>query len=188
MNKNQVRQLISKKRNALAPEWLEIRSAQLTHRLQSTEAFHSAKIVALYKAIGGEVCLESLFTTCWKRGQRTCIPVFNEQGRYYQMAEITPATPFIIGNYGIQEPQNPDLLNLNEIDLIAVPGVAFDCDGNRLGRGGGYYDRMLSQFKGMSVGITFDFQVLSQIPSEKHDQPVDFVITETNSLNVPNER
>ena len=71
---------------------------------------------------------------------------------------------------------------------MVVPGVAFDRTGNRLGRGGGYYDRFLSGFQGVTAAVAFSFQLLDQIPIEKHDIPVDLVVTPQNILKVRNER
>ncbi|MDF7824561.1 5-formyltetrahydrofolate cyclo-ligase [Pontiellaceae bacterium B12227] len=182
ISKKQLRQEISEKRRALDSRWVEEANAEIIDRFQSLEVFQSSGIVALYKAIGGEVSLEPLFSNCWERGQRTCIPVFNEATRLYEMAEIEKSTPFRRGHYGIEEPMAPRLLNMEQIDLIAVPGVGFDAAGNRLGRGGGYYDRILAELSGISVGIAFNFQIYPAIPHEMHDKPVDFVVTETKFL------
>jgi 5-formyltetrahydrofolate cyclo-ligase len=133
---------------------------------------------------GGEVQLDSLFPICWEGGKRTCIPVYNEVLKIYEMAEITPTTEFITGHYGIREPVSPQLVPLSEIDLITVPGIAFDRSGNRLGRGGGFYDRMLSSFEGSTIAVAFDFQIYDQVPVEPHDKPVHAVITEIKVLNV----
>ncbi|MDF7806053.1 5-formyltetrahydrofolate cyclo-ligase [Pontiellaceae bacterium B12219] len=181
--KQQIRTTIAAKRDALDFQWLEAASAEISARFQTLDAFQSSETIALYKAIGGEVSLEPLFSKAWKLGKRTCIPVFNAKTRLYEMAEITTETEFRTGPYGIQEPVSPALLALSEIDLIAVPGVAFDAAGNRLGRGGGYYDRMLESFDGFSVGVSFDFQLLPEIPIEAHDQPLDAVVTETKMIN-----
>ena len=135
-------------------------------------------------AIGGGVSLQTLFSGCWKLDKRTCIPVFNEETKHYEMAEIIEDTPCRIGHYGIREPLSPAFVAMNEIDLVAVPGVAFDPNGNRLGRGGGYYDRLLEGFCGHATGIAFDFQLLPRVPADAHDQPVGCIVTETKILNI----
>ena len=180
--KDQLRSEIGKKRRTLDSEWLETASLAIVERFQSLEVFQPSEIIALYKAIAGEVSIEPLFSECWKRGKQTCIPIFNEKTRIYEMAEITESTSFRTGHYGIQEPVAPSLLEITKINLIVVPGVGFDSAGNRLGRGGGYYDRILAELRGISVGVAFDFQIFSDIPCENHDKPVDFVMTETKFL------
>lgn len=187
-SKSEIRKEIGEKRAALDVPWLERASAQITKNFQSLDVFRSSETVALYKAIGGEVNLEPLFSLCWSLNKRTFIPVFNATDRVYEMAEISCATEFVMGNYGIQEPVNPEIMDIGAIDLIAVPGVGFDLSGNRLGRGGGYYDRMLEAFSGLAAGICFDFQVLENIPVDLHDRPVSILVTETKSTKVSNER
>ena len=174
-------------RRALDPVWMAAASARIVESFQTLDAFGPSKMIALYKAIGGEVDLETLFSACWNAGKRTCIPVFNTESKIYEMAEVTAETHYSVGHYGIQEPLSPSLLSMGQIDLIAVPGVAFDRTGNRLGRGGGYYDRLLNGFSGVAAAVAFDFQILPKIPCEPHDKPVDFLVSETKIVNVCNE-
>ncbi len=181
--KQQIRTEISAKRKTLEPSWLETTSTQVAENIQMLDVFQSSKTVALYMTIGGEVSLQTLFPACWDLGKRTCIPIFNAETNLYEMAKIATDTPCRTGRYGIREPISPTLVAMDEIGLIAVPGVAFDLRGNRLGRGGGYYDRLLEGFCGDAVGIAFDFQLLPQIPTTRHDQPMQRIVTETKFLN-----
>lgn len=187
MSKERIRREIEVQRKTLDFQWLETASAQVVKNFQTLEAFKNAETVALYMAIDGEVQLDSLFSTCWKLGKRTCIPVFNADAGIYEMAEITAETRFKSGQYGIREPVAPELVSSNWIDLMVVPGVAFDRKGNRLGRGGGYYDRLLDGFSGHSAAVAFDFQLFPEIPHTSHDIPVDSIATETIIVEVQNE-
>ncbi len=182
-----LRREIDQKRHSLAPEWIKDASQRIVDRLLTLQAFREAKSIALYKAIGGEVDLDALFPVCWEQGKRTAIPVFNAGEDIYELAEITTATHFTVGNYGIREPVSPTLVSGSTIDLMVVPGVAFDHAGNRLGRGGGYYDRLLKDFAGISVAVAFDLQICPQIPCDSHDIPVGAVVTETKLIKVLNE-
>ncbi|MCK5675811.1 MAG: 5-formyltetrahydrofolate cyclo-ligase [Verrucomicrobia bacterium] len=183
-SKQQIRREIETQRKALDAQWLETASARVVETLLSMDVFQSAETVALYMAISGEVNLDSLFQKCRELGKRTCIPVFNTKEKLYEMAEITPETECLTGHYGIREPLSPCLFPMDNVDLVVVPGVAFDRKGNRLGRGGGYYDRLLEGFSGASSAVAFDFQVLPSIPLEQHDKPVDVLVTETEIMNV----
>ncbi len=183
-SKQGIRREIAAKRKALDPDWIQTASARVAENFRALAAFQSAKTVALYIAIGGEVNLETLFPTCWKLGKRTCIPVFNERTKLYEMAEIAADTPCRTGHYGIREPISPTLVSMDQIDLIAVPGVAFDPHGNRLGRGGGHYDRLLDGFSGDAAAVAFDFQILPRIPTNAHDKPVQCIATESKILNI----
>jgi 5-formyltetrahydrofolate cyclo-ligase len=186
-SKQDIRKQIEAKRRALDPQWLDGASARIVENFQTLEIFGSAGIVALYKAIGGEVDLDPLFSACWNANKRTCIPTFNAESKIYEMAEVTVETHYSTGHYGIREPLTPALLPMSKIDLIAVPGVAFDRAGNRLGRGGGYYDRLLDGFSGVAAAVAFDFQILPEVPAEAHDKPVDILVTEIKIVNLYNE-
>lgn len=186
--KNKLRKEIEAQRNALDFQWLEMASAQVARNFQTLETFHSAEMVALYMSIAGEIQMDALFPKCWKLGKRTCIPIFNAETKIYEMAEITRETHIKTGHYGIREPVYPSLISTESIDLMAVPGIAFDSQGNRLGRGGGYYDRLLNNFRGYSAAVAFDFQILKEIPCEPHDVPVNGIVTDTKLLKVRNER
>jgi 5-formyltetrahydrofolate cyclo-ligase len=185
--KLQLRREIAEKRKALDARWLEIASARIVENIKTLDSFQPSKNVALYMAIAGEVDLDALFSICWKMGKLTCIPVFNAESNLYEMAEVSAKTQYRIGNYGIREPISPTPVSMAAIDLIAVPGVAFDRNGNRLGRGGGYYDHLLKGFSGFVAAVTFDFQIRPHVPFEAHDEPVDALVTEMEIVNVLNE-
>jgi 5-formyltetrahydrofolate cyclo-ligase len=86
------------------------------------------------------------------------------------------------GAYNIEEPQGDDLVDVERLQLIVVPAMAYDAKGDRLGRGKGYYDRLLSRTKAVKVGICYDFQLVDDIPTEPHDVRVDFVICESATI------
>lgn len=177
MSKSSIRQEIALKRKTLTSQWIQANSLQVIKNIQSQAAFLAAQRLALYMAIGGEVDIEALFSLCWKQNKQTCIPIFNPTTQHYNLAEVSKSTQFTTGRYGIREPISPKLVSTDTLDLILVPGVAFDLQGNRLGRGGGYYDHLLKGFTGHTFGVAFDFQLRPSIPLEPHDQPVEKIIT-----------
>ena len=185
--KEQLRREVGDRRTALDPGWVRKASSRIVARLQGLDAYKSAKCIALYKAIAGEVDLENLFSTCWNSGKRTCVPVFNCSQNAYEMAETGSQTRYSRGNHGIQEPENASLVPVGDVDLIIVPGVAFDNNGNRLGRGGGYYDRILEGFCGVKAAVAFEFQLFADIPHETNDIPVNCIVTESKVYDVCNE-
>ena len=183
-NKDEIRQRIGQQRKLLEPDVVEASSRRIVKKLFSMEAFLSASTVALYLSAGNEVKLEELFLRCWKLGKRTMVPVLNTKKKAYEMAFRTRETILRTGRYGIREPENPEPGTLEEIDLIVVPGIAFDHKGNRLGRGGGHYDRLLNGFSGCSMGVAYDFQLVETLPVEAHDVPLDGVVTESCFIKV----
>jgi len=176
-SKKRIRAEIGARRRALRPERVQIASQEIISNLLNHPAFLSAQTVALYRALPGEVDLDSLFSECWARKKATAIPLFDAEKGGYELVEVFPETAYRIGHYGIREPVSPAPLSIDKVDLMIVPGVAFDSSGNRLGRGGGYYDQFLALFSGTAVGVAFDFQVLPEIPLEPHDRPVNLVLS-----------
>lgn len=181
-SKSQLRKEIEPLRKALKPEDISALSALVVKNFETLESFRTAKTVALYRAIAGEVNIDALFKTCWKLGKLTCIPVFNPASKTYKMTLVSAQTTYSTGHYGIKEPNSLIPIHIDKIDFITVPGVAFDPEGNRLGRGGGYYDCFLEGFSGTTAGVAFDFQVRPHVPVEAHDQPVDWVVTSTGIM------
>ena len=186
--KSQLRKQIAAIRKSLSEETVSLNSRHIVERILKLEPFQKAETIALYMAFGGEVELSPLFSICWELYKRTCIPVFNEQTKIYEMAEITAETKFKTGNYDIKEPENAHRIPMNAIDLMLVPGVAFSTDGKRIGRGGGYYDRLLKGYQGTAVGVAFDEQIVAEIPCEAHDLPVDYIVTPSKIFIARNER
>jgi 5-formyltetrahydrofolate cyclo-ligase len=87
------------------------------------------------------------------------------------------------GKFGVREPKPTcDVIPLGKFDLVLVPGIAFDLRGNRLGRGQGFYDRILSEASGVKCGVAYDIQMLEKIPTEAHDVKVNFVVTPNRCL------
>lgn len=89
-----------------------------------------------------------------------------------------------LGAFHIEEPQGDDIVPVELMELIVVPAVAYDRNGNRVGRGKGYYDRLLASSTAMKVGVGYDFQLVDEIDAEPHDVPVDMVITESHFIKV----
>jgi len=98
-------------------------------------------------------------------------------GNNLKISQIHNHSNLQMGKYGVLETKNKQEFEGN-IDLIIVPGLAFDKKGNRLGRGKGYYDRFLKRINGLKVGLAFDEQVIDNLPIEKHDVPLDLIITD----------
>lgn len=86
-----------------------------------------------------------------------------------------------LGAFHIEEPTGDETVSVNDIEMIVVPGMAFDSNGNRVGRGRGYYDRLLASTKALKVGVAYDCQMVDSIEVDSYDQPVDIVITETRT-------
>ena len=137
-------------------------SAKIMDQLEETDLFQQASCIALYHAIPGEVQTAGLIEK-WYRKKRLLLPLI--KGNDLQLLLYAGKESLKTGVFGILEPsEDCEAVPESEIDLIIVPGVAFDRQHNRLGRGKGFYDRLLSTLDVPKIGICYDFQLKDQIP------------------------
>jgi 5-formyltetrahydrofolate cyclo-ligase len=114
------------------------------------------------------------------------VPISNKKDNTLTLSHLKSWEELSLGSYGILEPRTEKIrkTNVEDIDLIIVPGVAFDEKGNRLGHGKGFYDRLLKKTKATVIGLAFEFQILENIPTDKNDVPVDMIITEKRIIRI----
>ena len=154
-------------------------SAKIMDRLEETD-LQQASCIALYHAIPGEVQTAGVIEK-WYRKKRLLLPLI--KGNDLQLLLYAGKESLKTGVFGILEPsEDCEAVPESEIDLIIVPGVAFDRQHNRLGRGKGFYDRLLSTLDVPKIGICYDFQLKDQIPAEPFDRKMDLIITEKEIL------
>lgn len=115
----------------------------------------------------------------WKEDKRLLLPAV--KGDNLIICNYHPEK-LKTGSYGIIEPQGNGITDLSVIDMIIIPGIAFDKKRNRLGRGKGYYDRLLPQVTGCKIGICYDCQITDLLPTEKHDIPMNYIISESGII------
>jgi 5-formyltetrahydrofolate cyclo-ligase len=138
--------------------------------------------IGLYFPIQNEVNIEPIFELLLSSGCRLFFPRSSVKDEYieYEMAEVTELQECKKSRYGILEPKEECLTEQTEnLDIWLVPGIAFSQQGIRLGRGGGYYDRLLQFAKKKKVGILYEVQLYNGIPEEAHDIKMDVLITES---------
>lgn len=154
------------------------KSKLITSKLLRNKVFKKAKIVMFYIAFGGEVNTEEMIREAQKTGKLICVPVCRKDRETMQPAILEDHAKLIKGPYGVLEPATRAQVEPKDLDLVIVPGVAFDKKGNRLGRGKGCYDRFLCSLsaKTASIGLAFDFQMLPLVPTACHDVSVKQVI------------
>lgn len=173
MEKNLLRQEIRKRKKAHTAEELATQSELILRKLARHPAFQEAERVMLYASLPDEV--QTLdFIEEWRERKHIILPTV--VGDDIVPVETTAGSRMVEGDFHILEPD--DKPYEGGFDLIVVPGMAFDREGHRLGRGKGYYDRFLAKYpEVMTIGICFDFQLLESIPTEPHDRLVEDVIT-----------
>ena len=156
-------------------------SVEAAQRLQNQPVWKKAKSVLFYSPIVGEIDLLPLIESALKSGKTVALPRYVEQRATYEVVRVNDIERDCIpGKFGISEPgPHCEAWMLNALDLALVPGLGFDLAGRRLGRGKGFYDRLLSKVAGAKCGVALDQQILTEIPAEDHDIRMDFILTPT---------
>jgi len=176
MTKEELRKEIKTEKAKYTPMELYIMSTEVIGRLLDNAHFNAAECVLLYYSLPDEVDTHDLIETLWECGVKVCLPRVVAGGGL-EVCLCQSAGELSAGAYGIMEPTGEALEDLSCIDVAIVPGFAFDAEGHRLGRGGGYYDRLLSTMEGIyKIGVGFDFQRRGTIPYEASDISVDAVV------------
>ncbi len=147
-------------------------------KLENTAAFMLADKILMYHSLPDEVDTRN-FLKKWGQRKNFYLPRVNGVN-----LDILPydETRLELGSFHIEEPTGNDTINPDEVEVIIVPAVAYDHQGNRLGRGKGFYDRLLGSTHATTIGIGYDFQLLDSLPVEEHDVPMDMVITQNTVI------
>ncbi len=154
-------------------------SARMAERVLRLPQYANAKRVMCYIGIGTEVNTYGLLREIIRSGRELYVPVTLPK-RQMKAARLTSFDQLHKGRFGIPEPVEYKEIAPEKLDLILVPGLAFDLNGNRLGYGGGYYDRFLPKTQAKRVGICYEEQLLPCVPAEEHDVPMDMLVTQSN--------
>jgi 5-formyltetrahydrofolate cyclo-ligase len=142
--------------------------------------WRTARSVLFYSALSDEMDLGPLINIALEEGKCVALPRFSESDGSYSVCQVAGRDSLRTGRYGILEPDlTAPSIPLKQLDLLFVPGLAFSQDGRRLGRGKGFYDRLLANVHGIKCGVCFDFQIQEQIPLEPHDIVLNCVLTPT---------
>jgi len=156
-------------------------SAQACTLLQRQKLWQEARAVLFYAPLSGELDVWPLVVKALEAGKTVALPQFVATTDGYVACQVRdPDGDLASGQFGIREPaRHCARMPLNQLDLVLVPGVAFDLHGRRLGRGKGYFDRLLTAVRGTTCGVAFDEQIVSKVPVEPHDQHVNCILTPT---------
>ena len=176
MTKDELRKWIRSEKKKISLNEKKQRSESIWEKLEKNEFFLKASVVLLYWSMDDEVYTHE-FVTKWATQKTLLLPVVD--GENLRIKPFTGIQNMIISEqFGIGEPIGNDFDDLSKIEVIIVPGVAFDKKRNRMGRGRGYYDKLLSTNNAYKIGVGFDFQIFDSIPTENFDIPMDCVISE----------
>ena len=181
-----IRKLIIQKRKALSNLKQNEKSLVIAQRLLDMGEFKTSKAVFCFLSTAHEVKTEEIILKAYRLGKDVLVPLLNPQEGNMQIVRVPSDAKFIIGKHGVREPslKTGEVVSSACIDFVVTPGLAFDTFGNRIGYGGGHYDKL---FKNISndvtrVAIGYDFQILESVPCSNFDESVHFIVTETKTL------
>ena len=182
MDKNEVRQLIKAYRQKLTDEDVKIQSRLIIDRLEKSDIYKTSENVFLYISYNREVDTYMLLSQCFMDGKKVYAPkVLSKTDMEFYC--IQNEHDLVSGYMGIMEPSDSCEKANTRDGLFIMPGLAFDYDFHRIGYGGGFYDRYLSEDNTfIKAALAFDFQLLESIPYEEHDLKPDYIITQTQFI------
>jgi 5-formyltetrahydrofolate cyclo-ligase len=163
------------RRNRLNHQEIAKRSKTIQEFVINSKEFQPAKVVGAYFAFGSEVTTELIIEYSKILGKKIALPRVEEDRITFY--ELSSTKSLIKSRFGVMEPTPYE--QIDEINILVVPGIAFDKKGNRLGYGKGFYDRLLSGKRTFfSIGLAYSFQLLENLPHDKHDKRLDAIASE----------
>lgn len=181
MDKKALRHEIQQRLVQISKEERIAKSKQICQRIIDAEVFGEASVVMAFLAMPHEVDLTLLILHAWQQGKTVAVPKVSWEQRHMISVELTSLeTGFKTHVHGLKNPVNGTPVPFDEIDLIVTPGLGFDKNGNRLGRGGAYYDNFFKHKKITAArwAVAFSQQLYDEIPHDGDDVPVDAIVTE----------
>ncbi len=184
MNKDDIRRHVKARKTLLTDTDRREAARRVFALLEKSAEFILAGNILMYHSLPDELSTLE-FIAKWNGRKRFFLPRVNGVN-----LEILPydSQRLALGSFHIEEPTGDDVTSIDEIELVVTPGVAFDRRGGRLGRGRGYYDRLLASTRAVKVGVGYDFQLVDEVPVEPHDVTMDAVITESGYILVRRSR
>ncbi|MFA5106086.1 MAG: 5-formyltetrahydrofolate cyclo-ligase [Candidatus Micrarchaeia archaeon] len=188
LTKKEIRESVSARRHAMGERQVILASQAIIDMLQGSDIYKKANSIFFYCSIKEEVYTHGAIASALSAGKTVILPRSNVKSLTLELYKIHSISELVKGAYGILEPI-PDKarqVQVSDIDLVIVPGVAFDKLGNRIGLGLGYYDRLLSGMvdTGRVCALAYSFQIVPEmeIPHDSHDVPMDYLISEDHVI------
>lgn len=177
--KQQLRKQKKEYRKQLTATYCQIHAERICTKLVQLSIYRKARSILFYMSIQKEVDMKQAIEQAWRDKKQVLLPRVDQENQCLQVIQVKHWSQLETGAYGIQEPhQSLKRMDPSQIDLVIVPGVAFDVKGYRLGYGGGYYDRFFARFPRLQrMGVAYPEQVVPTVYPEPHDQRLHFLLT-----------
>ena len=175
-----------KVRDTVTKEVLREGSRAVCRLILESSHWMQAEQIMLYMPLPDELDIKPLLLNGLENKKRVALPRFSTRNNVYEISEISSLNNLVAGKFGISEPSKTSKnMDMMQLDLVIICGLAFDRLGGRLGRGGGFFDRLLSETNAKKCGVCFDQQVHAAVPMEKHDIKMDMIATPSGWLVPP---
>ncbi|MDE6089426.1 MAG: 5-formyltetrahydrofolate cyclo-ligase [Duncaniella sp.] len=178
MKKDDIRRHVKARKTLLSEEEKLSAAERVFGLLEKTADFILSDRILMYHSLPDELSTRA-FIRKWSGRKHFYLPRVNGVN-----LEILPydESQLALGSFHIEEPTGNDTTAITDMEMIVIPAVAYDRAGNRVGRGKGYYDRLLTDSRARKIGVAYDFQLMDEIDAEPHDVRVDVVITENHHI------
>jgi 5-formyltetrahydrofolate cyclo-ligase len=183
--KKSLRDQFLMKRKKLSKLEVKKKSFQIKHRLFSLPWYRTAQNILFYVSYDNEVDTHDMIKESLMNGKTILVPKTDIQKKTICVSKLISWDDLSPCAYSILEPREDCIreVPVTSVELLIVPGVAFDLCGNRIGHGMGYYDRLLkTTLQAHSIGLAFEYQIIKSIPAEEHDEKVQMIVTEDRSI------
>ncbi len=187
ISKQTLREQLKLQRQQLSKNDVRERSKMILENLLSFPDFFRADVVHTYiSSKNNEADTHELIRVLLKQKKRVVVPIADKATKQMKHSELFSLSELVGGAYGILEPKMYRPVAVADIQVVVVPALAIDSNGNRLGFGAGFYDRFLHDVQLPTIALAYDFQVVKEVPQESTDVPVSFVVTENEIIRCRN--
>lgn len=179
MDKLQLRMMMKEKLKLMTPDLYNIWSVQIAKKLYELDEWKNANVIGITISRGTEVYTRSIIEKGWQENKQMVVPKCDPVKKEMTFRILESFAQLEVIYFGLEEPIESKTKPVlpNEIELLIVPGLAFNEYGQRLGFGGGYYDRFLNRYNGNTIALAFQLQMVNSIPIEEHDRTIGMIIT-----------
>ena len=185
MTKQAIRARMRQQRSRVEESTRLTASQAITAALLARREFQQAREIACFLSLPQEIVTDELLAACRAQKKRISVPVWHAATRTYILARLDDPQALIPGPHGVPEPSGWQEVDPQIVDLLIIPGMAFDRRGGRLGYGKGYYDRILATCRAtcVKIGVGYAWQVIDgDLPLDSHDVRMDLLVTDTGAI------
>lgn len=183
MTKDEIRASMKLQRKGLSKEYIKSASDLISKRILTLDELKNAETIMVFLSSFNEPRTDLIISELLAQKKKIVVPVSDTITHTITPSYLDTLYDTSSGAYNIREPKELRIAQTTDIDIALIPALALSRYGNRIGFGMGYYDRFLSDFNGLKIGVCYDFQIFDTLPHNPHDVKMDLIITEKRIYN-----